>query len=98
MKFIGVKKTYVEVNTDTDVNGHQSPRYIMWRDGRKLKIDKVRSIVPAASLKAGGAGLRYAIDINGERTYLFQEEVGASDLTATTRWFVEEKVFANNEE
>ena len=93
MKIIGVKKTYVEVNSDTDTDGRQHPRYITWRDGRKLPLS-VRTAVPAASLKAGGAGIRYTVDISGHQTYLFQEDIGDDSPLSSFRWFVEEKIWA----
>ena len=46
------------------------------------EIDRVLDVRPAASLKAGGAGLRYTVRIGRTETYLFLEE---------TRWFVERR-------
>jgi hypothetical protein len=93
MKVIGTKKTYVEVNADTDTAGRQHPLHIVWRDGRKLPV-RVRSVTPAASLKAGGAGIRYTVDISGHQTYLFQEDTGDDAPLSRFRWFVEEKIWA----
>lgn len=79
MKF---KKTYVEVTAKFTPDGVITPLKILWDDGTTFFIDKVLDIRPAASLKAGGAGIRYTCRINMVETFLFLEE---------TRWFVEEK-------
>jgi len=50
------------------------------------KIDKVLDIRQAASLKAGGAGIRYKIRVRDRETYLFLEENKTGD-----RWFMERK-------
>ena len=47
---------------------------------RWLDVDRVLDIRPAASLRSGGAGLRYTCSIAGVLTYLFLEE---------TKWFFE---------
>ena len=46
----------------------------------ELDVDRVLDIRPAASLRSGGAGLRYTCSIAGVLTYLFLEE---------TKWFFE---------
>ena len=75
------KKTYVEVTARFNEEGIIIPLKILWCDGRIYKIDKVLDICRAASLKAGGAGIRYTCQIGKKQRYLFLEE---------TRWFVEE--------
>ena len=79
MKF---KKTYVEVTARFTTDGKIIPLKILWNDGSSFYIDKVLDIRPAASLKAGGAGIRYTCRINMVETFLFLEE---------NKWFVEEK-------
>lgn len=56
------------------------PLEIRWEDGRRYPIDRVLDIRRAASLKAGGAGIRYTCRIGGHPKYLFLEE---------NKWFVE---------
>jgi hypothetical protein len=58
----------------------------IWENGKRYKIDKVLDVRPAASLKAGGAGLRYTVMVRDHETYLFLEEdkIGA-------KWFMERK-------
>ena len=75
------KKTYVEVTARFDEEGAIMPIKILWYDGRIYRVDKVINICRAASLKAGGAGIRYTCEIAGRQRYLFLEE---------SRWFVEE--------
>lgn len=76
------KKIYVDVIAEIDPTGFARPLEIRWEDGRKFEIDAVKDVRKAASLKAGGAGLRYTIRIGHTTTNLFLEE---------TRWFVEGK-------
>lgn len=75
------KKTYVEVTARFDEDGKIIPIKILWQDGRIYRVDKVLNICKAASLKAGGAGIRYTCLIGNKQRYLFLEE---------SRWFVEE--------
>ena len=75
------KKKYVEVTARFDTEGRVFPLKILWEDGSSYFIDKVLDVRPAASLKAGGAGIRYTCRINRQEKYLFLEE---------NRWFVEE--------
>lgn len=49
-------------------------------DDERYEVDRVLDVRPAASLKSGGAGIRYKCRIEGRETYLFLEE---------TRWFIE---------
>lgn len=74
-------KTYVDVGVDFSKDGRMLPRWVQWKDGRRFVIDRVKDCRRAASLKAGGAGLRYTVSICGKETYLFYEE--------NYRWFVE---------
>lgn len=75
-------KQYVEVTAKFDIAGNIAPLSVLWEDGRTFEVDRVLDVRPAASLKTGGAGIRYTCRILGRRTYLFLEE---------SRWFVEAK-------
>lgn len=75
-------KQYISVTARFDEDGNLLPLKIHWNDGRSFDIDKVTDIRYAASLKAGGAGLRYTCKISGNERYLFLEE---------NRWFVDAK-------
>ena len=51
-------KTYVSVEVLFDEAGQMIPRAVQWEDGRVFTIDKVLDVRTAASLKAGGQGVR----------------------------------------
>lgn len=72
-------KNYVEVTAVFDTEGRIMPKEVKMDDER-YEVDRVMDIRPAASLKSGGAGIRYKCSIMGRETYLFLEE---------TRWFLE---------
>lgn len=75
-------KQYISVTVKFDTDGNLLPLKIHWEDGRSFDIDRVTDIRYAASLKAGGIGLRYTCRILGMERYIFLEE---------NRWFVESK-------
>ena len=60
-------------------------------DGREYSIDKILDVRPAAALKAGGQGDRYAVQINGHQSYLFFERSPNISGTNLGKWFVERK-------
>lgn len=77
-----IRKVYVEVTARFDTDGNITPLSVTWEDGTVYTIDKVLDKRRAASLKAGGIGMRYTCRILGQESYLFYEE---------PRWFVEAK-------
>ena len=77
-----IRKVYVEVTARFDVEGRITPLCIHWEDGRNYEIDRVLDVRRAASLKAGGQGIRYTVQIKRKTTYLFYE---------SPKWFVEGK-------
>ena len=81
-------KKYVEVTAKFDVDGTVFPLEIQWEDGAKFEIDRILDVRRAASLKAGGTGIRYTCRILGKQTYLFFEDPA---------WFVERRVLADPE-
>lgn len=76
------RKVFVEVQAKFDKNGNIVPLSILWEDGTVYTVDRVLDIRKAASLKVGGAGIRYTCRIKGKATYLFLDE---------QTWFVEGK-------
>ena len=72
-------KQYAEVFARFHTDGRIIPLAVKIGD-EKFEVDRVRDIRPAASLKSGGAGLRYTCSVEGRLTYLFLEE---------TKWFLE---------
>ncbi len=55
---------------------------VEWEDGRKFDTDEVTNVCRAASIKAGGAGIRYTVRIGRALRHLFLEE---------DKWFIENK-------
>lgn len=79
------EKIVVEVIARFDTAGTITPLYIIWADGRRLKIDRVTDRRRAASLKSGGQGIRYCVKIYGQLRYLWY-----NDMDNT--WFVERQM------
>ena len=76
-------KIYVSVELVVDEEGRILPTAIIWEDGHKFGIDKVKDVRYAASQKAGGIGTRYTCMIMGQERYLYFED---------PKWFVEKTV------
>lgn len=76
-------KVYVEVVLKQDTMGNKYPISIKWRDGEVYEVDRLYDVRLAASLRVGGCGMRYTVDICGKLTYLFEEG---------NKWFVEAKI------
>ena len=75
-------KVYVKVEAIFFPNGQIEPKAFWWESGKRYEIDQVIDVCRAASLKAGGIGVRYTCMIRGYQTFLFLEE---------SRWFMERK-------
>ena len=67
-------KINLQVNADFDLDGNIRPRAITWEDGRVFEIDRILDVRQAASLKAGGLGIRYICRIRGKEVRLFNDE------------------------
>jgi len=78
------RQKYVDVLSHTSADGLVTPLYIYWGDGRKFKVNSVTERRPARSLKDGGAGIRYTIQVGSTLTHLFFDGTRGA-------WFVEEK-------
>lgn len=76
------KKIFVKVTARFDQSGKITPLFITWENGRTFEIDRILDVCQAASLKAGGQGIRYTVKISGQTRYLFFEDPA---------WFVEGK-------
>mgnify|MGYP000491909063 FL=1 len=73
-------KIYVDVNATFTKDGMLLPSFI-WKDGHVYEIQKVTDVRRAASLKAGGAGIRYTCIVDGKESHLFYED--------NNMWFME---------
>ena len=78
----GSAKVYVAVNARFEPDGKVYHMTVTWEDGREYQVDRVLDIRRAASLRAGGRGLRYKVRIGRRETFLFLEG---------DKWFVERK-------
>ena len=77
------KKTYVEVVVDVDTDGRARPLAIYWEDGRCFVVDRVLESRQAASMKVGGHGTRYTVEVCGRERHLWHDD---------RAWYVEEIV------
>ena len=73
-------KKYIDVVASMKSDGTVLPLKIIWEDGKEYMVDNVLDIRRAASLKAGGCGVRYTCKICGQVRFLFLEDY---------LWFVE---------
>ena len=76
-------KVYVDVKAKFTKEGRVIPLSVIWTDGTEYEIDRVNDIRRAASLKAGGVGMRYTCMISGRESHLYYED--------NKRWFVERR-------
>lgn len=81
-----MSKIFVDVVVKHTKEGVKVPLTVIWEDGRRYNIDKVKDITQAAALKAGGRGIRYKCSIQGHETCLWQED---------NKWFVDSKKHLN---
>ncbi|MBS3897974.1 MAG: hypothetical protein KGZ54_03900 [Dethiobacter sp.] len=81
-KYHNHNKVYVKVEALFHPDGRLIPVALWWEDGCRYPVDRVIDICRAASLKAGGIGIRYACTVLGRQVYLFYEE---------DRWFMERR-------
>lgn len=65
-----MSKIYVDVMAEFTRDGNLIPKSLKWTDGVRYEIDRVTDIRRAASLKAGGAGMRYTCIIGGTKEIL----------------------------
>lgn len=75
-------KKYIEVIVKYTEQGEIIPLSICWSPDQQLEIDRVLDVRQAASLKAGGTGMRYLCRIKGKERFIWLEE---------NKWFVEAK-------
>ena len=74
-------KVYVDVTAEFSKEGVLTPKSFIWKDGKVYEIQRVKDMRRAASMKAGGVGMRYTCVIEGQDKYLFYED--------NNMWFVE---------
>lgn len=74
------RKVYVDVYARFTKDGGMEPVGLIWGNGKLFVVDRILDATRAASLKAGGCGIRYTCMIKGKRVQIFYEE--------NYRWFV----------
>ena len=74
-------KVYVDVTAEFSKDGNLVPKCCRWEDGQVYEIERVKDVRRAASLKAGGVGMRYTCVIDGQEKHLFYED--------NNMWFME---------
>ena len=74
-------KVYVDVTAEFSKEGVLTPKSFRWTDGSVYEIQRVKDIRRAASLKAGGVGMRSTCIVNGRESYLYYED--------NNMWFME---------
>ncbi|MDR1065281.1 MAG: hypothetical protein LBL25_02830 [Oscillospiraceae bacterium] len=79
-------KVYVDVTERRTKDGGLIPLSFVWEDGVSYAVDDVLDARPAASLKAGGMGLRYTVRVKRRETFMYLEEE-----RGLCRWFMERK-------
>ena len=84
-----MRKEYVDVYAIHHSESKVVMPKIIWKDGRKFKVDHADKPDRVAALKVGGTGLRYKVTVSNEdegliswQTYIWLEDDGIS-------WFVE---------
>lgn len=77
-----LRKVFVDVTAVFSKEGILVPISFVWEDGERYEVDKILDCRNAASLKAGGCGVRYTCRVCGKETFLFLED---------NRWFMEGK-------
>lgn len=74
-------KVYVDVTAEFSKDGDLVPKSFRWEDGQVYEIERIKDVRRAASLKAGGVGMRYTCVIGGQEKHLFYED--------NNMWFIE---------
>lgn len=74
-------KVYVDVTAEFSAEGVLTPKSFRWTDGNVYEIQRIKDARRAASLKAGGVGMRYTCVVNGRDSFLYYED--------NNQWFME---------
>ena len=68
------RKVYVGVELSVSPQGDVRPRTIIFEDGNKYQIDRLRQKCRAHATKVGGTGIRYTVIICNKQTYLYEDD------------------------
>lgn len=76
------RKEYVDIVLAVTADGFVRPVKLRFSNSEIYTVDRVVDVRRAASTKVGGSGMRYTVEICGQRTFIFEDD---------GRWFVEAK-------
>ena len=69
------RKAPVDVLVRHSASGKQKPTAILFDDGKTYEIEKITDCFVARAAKIGGEmAMRYTIQIQGQKTYLFEKD------------------------
>ena len=77
-------KAYVPVVARFDADGRIMPIAIEW-ENRRYDVERILEKRRVASMRGGGCGIRYRVQIGGRETQIWLED------GETLRWFVERR-------
>lgn len=69
-------KRYVRVVAEMGPDGHITPLCVLWPDGRRFDVDDVIETGYSSSAKTGSSGVRYVVEIAGQRKILWRDGRG----------------------
>ena len=75
-------KKYVDMIVRYTEDGQIIPLAVRWSPDQLYEIDRALDVRQAASLRAGGTGIRYLCRIKGQERFIWLEE---------NKWFVDVK-------
>lgn len=79
------EKVYIEVIVRFLVGGGMRPVCLVWEDGRKFEIDRVKYIDRAPARVSSVLPVRYTCMVGGKEKYLYYEQ-------DAEKWFVEREI------
>lgn len=79
------EKIYVDVIVRFNADGGIRPLELIWVDGQKFAIDRIKYVERAPSMVGGIITKRYTVIMNGLEKRLYYDE-------RQERWFVERKI------
>lgn len=82
---MGFRKVYVEVGARFPAEGGVVPLYLVWSDGRKFSVEKVKCSERASARVGAILPVRFTCVIGGAEKWLYFEP-------SLNRWFVEQPV------
>ena len=76
------RKVYVDATVKYTRDGKMFPVELIFEDGQRYAVDRVKQACRAAAIKVGGTGIRFTVMIGGRETFVYFDRNG---------WFVETK-------